>query len=193
MRDMERVFFFNEPYEDVATKDASAAARRITGGVNSFISTNATDVGGILTESDFEAFLRSVFRYGSNERYLFCSPLIISVISQWAQGKLVMSPSDKTYGIQIATYMSPHGTIRLVKDVMLEYMGSSSSTSYWGGYAYALELEDIVYRFLQNRDIVLETEIQNPGDDFYKDKYICEVGLEFHLEKKMGRLSGVTG
>jgi hypothetical protein len=86
-----------------------------------------------------------------------------------------------------------HGTINLVKDVMLEYMGSASSTSYYGGYAYGVELENLAYRYLQNRDVVLETEIQNPGDDIFKDQYICEVGLEFRLEKTMGGLTGVTG
>jgi hypothetical protein len=86
-----------------------------------------------------------------------------------------------------------HGTINIVKDVLLENAGSASNTSYFGGYAYGVELENLSYRFLQNRDILLETDIQNPGDDLYKDQYICEVGLEFRLEKTMGKLTGVTG
>lgn len=95
--------------------------------------------------------------------------------------------------MQIAQYLSPHGTINIVKDVLLEYQGLPGSTSYWGGYAYGLELENLAYRYLQNRDVVLETDIQNPGDDLYKDQYIAEVGLEFRLEKTMGALTGVTG
>lgn len=76
---------------------------------------------------------------------------------------------------------------------MLENAGVISNTSYYGGYAYALELEDCVYRYLQNRDVTMETEIQLPGDDSYKDQYICEVGMEFHNELKHGELTGVTG
>jgi hypothetical protein len=53
-------------------------------------------------------------------------------------------------------------------------------------------LEDITYRYLQNRDVQFETEIQHPADDFYKDQYICEVGMEFHNEQKHGQLTGVT-
>jgi len=111
MRDMERTFLYGEPYEDVATKDTTTASvRRVTGGIDYFISTNSTAVGGILTEFDFEAFLRSLFRYGSTERYLFCAPLIVSVISQWAQGKLQMYPKDKTYGRLYAVVKSNYMT-----------------------------------------------------------------------------------
>lgn len=187
MRDLERAFLYGEKNEDTSTP------RRTTGGIAEFISTNSTAAGGSLTETEFEAFLRTVFRYGSNTRYLFSAPIVLSVISMWAQGKLNMFPKDKTYGIAISQYVSPHGTINLVKELMLENAGGVSSTSYYGGYAYAIELEEVVYRYLQNRDVQFETEIQHPGDDFFKDQYICEVGLEFHQERKHGELTGVTG
>jgi hypothetical protein len=193
MRDLERAFLFGEPLQDADTRDTSQThARRTSGGIFHFISTNATAAGGALTESEFEGFLRSVFRYGSNTRYLFCSPLVVSVISLWAQGKLQMFPKDKTYGIAISQYLSPHGTVNLVKEILLENAGGVSSTSYYAGYAAAVELEDVVYRYLQNRDVQFETEIQHPADDFYKDQYICEVGMEFHNEQKHGELTGVT-
>lgn len=195
MRDLERAFLFGQPLEDTSTSRGDATlthARRTTGGIDYFISTNATDAGGALTESEFEGFLRTVFRYGSNTRYLFCAPLILSVVSLWAQGKLQTFPKDKTYGIAITQYLSPQGTINLVKELMLENAGGVSSTSYYGGYAFAIELEDIVYRYLQNRDVQFETDIQHPADDFYKDQYICEVGMEFHNELKHGQLWDVT-
>ena len=190
MREMERTFYFGEP---MIWSGTSSQPSRVTGGINYYISTNSTDAGGTLTESEFEGFMRTVFRYGSNSRYLFAAPLILSVISLWAQGKLQMFPKDKTYGVAITQYLSPHGTLNLIKDVVLEHAGSISNTSYYGGYAYAVELEDVVYRYLQNRDIQMETDIQHPGDDLYKDQYICEVGMEFHNEKKHGKLYGVTG
>jgi len=194
MRDMERAFLYGQPLRDTGGTDTSLThERRTTGGIDYYVGTNTTNAGGVLTESEFEGFLRTVFRYGSNSRYLFCAPLIISVISQWAQGKLQMFPKDKTYGIAITQYLSPHGTINLVKEIMLENAGVISNTSYYGGYAYALELEDCVYRYLQNRDVTMETEIQLPGDDSFKDQYICEVGMEFHNELKHGELTGVTG
>jgi len=190
MKEMERTFYFGEPNSQ--TKN-STYPTRVTGGIDYFLSTNDTGAGGTLTESEFETFLRKVFRFGSNSRYLFSAPLILSVISMWAQGKLQMFPKDKTYGVAITQYVSPHGTVNLIKDVALEHAGVISNTAYYGGYAYAIELEDCVYRYLQNRDVQMETDIQAPGDDSYKDQYICEVGMEFHNEKKHGCLTGVTG
>jgi hypothetical protein len=187
MQEMERTFFFGEPI-----KYGSTTYTRATGGIDYFLSTNDTAAGGTLTESEFETFLRKVFRFGSNSRYLFAAPLILSVVSMWAQGKLQMFPKDKTYGVAITQYISPHGSVNLIKDIALEYRDISYST-YYGGYAYAVELEDVVYRYLQNRDVQLETDIQAPGDDSYKDQYICEVGMELHNEKKHAALTGVTG
>jgi len=192
MRDLERSFLYGQPSIDAAATYTAGANRRTTAGIDYFISTNETAAGGALTESEFEGFLRSVFRYGSSSRYLFCAPLILSVISLWAQGKLQTFPKDKTYGIAITQYLSPHGTVNLVKELMLENAGGVSSTGFFGGYAFAIELEDCVYRYLTNRDVTMETDIQNPGDDFYKDQYICEVGMEFHNEQKHGKLTGVT-
>jgi hypothetical protein len=188
MKEMEKTFFFGEPKSDTGTTHPT----RATGGIDYFLSTNDTSAGGTLTESEFETFLRKTFRFGSNSRYLFAAPLILSVISLWAQGKLQIFPKDKTYGIAITQYLSPHGSLNLIKDNVLEYIDISYST-YYGGYAYAIELEDCVYRYIQNRDIQLETDIQAPGDDSYKDQYICEVGCEFHNEKKHASLTGVTG
>jgi len=194
MRDLERAFFWGEPLQDNATLDTSITyTRRTTGGIDYYISTNVTAAGGTLTESEFEGFLRSVFRYGSDSRYFFAAPLILSVISQWAQGKLNMFPKDKTYGVNITNYISPHGTLNFVKEVLLEHAGVASATSYYAGYAFALDLGEISYRYLQNRDVTMETDIQLPGDDSYKDQYICEVGMEFHQEKVHGNLTGVTG
>jgi hypothetical protein len=150
-------------------------ARRTSGGADFFINTNVTAVGGILTEADFEAFIRTVTRFGGDEVYLFASPLIISVISQWAQGKLQMYPKDRTYGIAIAQYLSPHGTLNLIKDYMLENAGSVSNTALYGGYAFGLKLDEMVYRFLQNRDVTMEADIQHPGDDFVKDRQLVLV------------------
>lgn len=195
MRDFERMFLFGELKQDTATGlDSSLThARRTMKGINSFISTNATAAGGVLTESEFESFLRTVFRYGGSSRYLFCAPLVLSVISQWAQGKLQTFSKDKTYGIAITQYLSPQGSVNLIREFMLENAGGVSSTSYYGGYAFALALEELKYRYLQNRDVQMETDIQANGDDTYKDQYIAEISMEFHQERMHGKLTGVTG
>lgn len=187
MRDIERIFLFGGRNEYVGAAASEAptltSTRRTTGGLTQFISTNNTDMSGTMTETEFEAFLRTIFLYGENTRVLFCSPLVLSIISLWAQPKLQMLPKDQTYGIAINQYLSPQGTVNLVRNMLLE-------GNVYGGYAFGLQMSELTYRFLQGRDIKFETEIQNPGDDTLKDQYIGEIGLEIHQENLHGYISG---
>jgi len=190
MRDIERIFLYGGRTEYVgaaANEDVNlTTTRRTTGGLLQFISTNATDMSGVMTETEFEAFLRDLFLYGENDRTLFCSPLVLSVISLWAQPKLQMLPKDKTYGIAINQYMSPQGTVNLVRNMLLE-------GNVYGGYAFGLQMSELTYRYLNGRDIKFMTNIHHPGDDMFKDQYIGEIGLELHQEKLHGYLYGVSG
>jgi hypothetical protein len=192
MRDIERTFLFNNRYQaqyaDAALAGAAVATatRRSTGGLWHYrTNMQSRDMSGLMTETEFEAFLRDLFLYGENSRVMFCSPLVLSVISLWAQPKLQMLPKDKTYGIAINQYLSPQGTINLVRNMLLE-------ESTYQGYSWALQMSELTYRYLNGRDIKFETEIQHPGDDTFKDQYIGEVGLELHQESLHGYIYNVT-
>lgn len=112
--DMERAFLFGEPKEDVTNK------RRMTGGLLSFIQTNVYDAGGTLTEAEFENFCEMLFQYGSSRKLLICSPRVLSVINQFAQGKLMTEVGEDTYGVRLTRYMSSHGDLYLVKSRTLK-------------------------------------------------------------------------
>ena len=181
-KDIERAFWFGEPKEDTS----GTHPRRATGGVDYWISTNSTDAGGTLTETEFEAWLRTGFRYGSSTKFLFAAPILVSAISSWARGKLQMLPKNKTYGIGITQYLSPHGIVNVINTKLF------SETSVYSGYGYLIDLESIAYRHLSNRDTKLITNIQDNSEDAEKDEYKAEVGLEFKNEKKNSVLTNVT-
>jgi hypothetical protein len=183
---LERAFFFGERALDTS----GTHPRRYTRGVDKFITTNVTDLSGTITEKLFETFLRSVFRYGSSKKYLFASPLLVSAISSWANGKLQMFPKDKTYGIAIAQYLSPHGEVMIVKHDMLE--GSVATNQEYGGYGYLIDLENVFYRPLQNRDTRLKMNIQANDSDTQKDEYITEAGIMVIQEKTHGILKDLV-
>uniref|UniRef100_A0A832I0Z0 Phage major capsid protein n=1 Tax=Eiseniibacteriota bacterium TaxID=2212470 RepID=A0A832I0Z0_UNCEI len=182
---LERAFFFGERAIDTS----GTHPRRYTRGLNTFITTNVTDAGGTLTEAEFESFLRSGFRYGSRKKYLFASRLIVSAISSWAQGKLQMFPKDKTYGIAIAQYLSPHGEVLIISHDMLE--GAGATNQEYGGYAFLVDLENVMYRPLQNRDTRLKMNVQANDQDGEKDEYITEAGLMVVQEKTHAILKDV--
>lgn len=177
--DIERAMLFGEKGIDTS----GTQAERYTGGLLEFISTNITDAGGALSEAEWETFLRTGFRYGNKSKLVVASPLVMSVISTFAQGKLQVVPEDKTYGIAVTRYVSPHGEVNLVMSNLLE-------GAVYGGYAFLIDPENVAYRPL--RETTLKTNIQAPDEDGQKDEYLTECGLQVRLEKSHAILKNVT-
>ena len=165
--------------------EATVSSRnaRTTGGVLSFATQNNTDAGGTLTETEWETWLRSLFRYGSQKRTVLASPLVISVLNAYSSSKLVTSVQDTVYGVKVMELVSAHGTVTLVRHNLLE--GAT-----YGGYAIALDLGDGPGG---TRDTALKTNRQENDRDGQKDEWLTEVGLQFPQPKRHGVLTGVTG
>ena len=183
MVSIERAFLFGEKAIDTS----GTHPRRYTGGILERITTNVQDeASSTLTEAEFETFLETLFKHGSTSKYLFASAKVLSAINLWARGKLQMVPTDKTYGINITRYLSAHGELLVIKHPLLE-------GAIYGGMAWGLDMETLTYRFLQNRDTFLKSNVQDPDEDARKDQYISEVGLEMKQEERSALLKGVTG
>jgi len=167
---------------------------RTTGGLDHYLTENIIDAGGALTETGFEDAMRAWFRYGSSTKTLFASPLIVSQLSLFAQGKVQTTVGTTTYGVRVQTYYSPHGTLNIVKHNLLE--GEQSGNAYVVDFVAG----NVQYRYLDgsgapggSRDTRLYTDRQNPGTDGQRDEIISEVGLQCGLPKTGGRLTGVAG
>jgi len=184
MVDIERAFLFGERREDLAGPNGQP--RRMTRGVIKFIQSQVTSGVGTLTDTAFEAFIRDGMRFGSAQKVLFASRLVNSVISGFARAKLEQRPTDDTFGIAVTRYISPHGQIAIVNHNLLE--GSTYS-----GYAMLLDIEDLLYRPMNNRDTKLRINIQSPDADGEMDEYLTEAGLQLNNEVKHALLEGVTG
>lgn len=181
-KEIERAFWFGEPKVDTT----GTHYRRATGGVDYWVSTNASDASGTLTEAEFETFLRTGFRYGSKTKWLFAAPLIVSAINSWAKDNIRIVPKDKTFGVSVAQWLSPFGMVNIVLDNLF------AETTTYSGYAYLIDPEQLMYRYLANRDTRLKTNIQANDADGWEDEYISEVGLHFSQEKKAAVLYNVT-
>jgi len=176
MVDIERAFLFGK--RGLIT--SGTHPKRFSAGILSRISTYAT--GNVDTEAEFETWLESLFAHGNVEKYLFAASSVISMINQWAKGKLQVMPKDKTYGLSIVTFESPHGTLHMVKHPLL------TGTTY-GNYAVGLDLECLTYRYLSNRDTKLLTNRQGNDEDSQVDEYLSEVGLQMEQESRHAIMS----
>jgi hypothetical protein len=186
-KNIEYAAMTGHPSEDTS----SGQARRTTGGFQHFVQTNTMDAAGQLTEAEFFTFLRPCFRYGASEKWGLASSTVIDVLNSFPRGKLEITQGDKTFGLRIMQYVSPHGTLNVVKHNLLE--GDTL-----GGQLWVLDTDVVQYRFLSNRkrgdrDSSIRTNIQPPDVDGRKDEWLTECGWKYGSEKRHGYLYGVSG
>ena len=185
-RQIENTLFFGQ--RDLATGTSPTG---FCGGLVDFISSNITTVGGSLTESGFATFLRTGFRYGSRNKVLFASPLIVSALSSFPQGKLAPPSSDvKSYGVSLQEYRGANGgTVKIVEK--RDWLDYSTSSNQIGSWAVLVDMDDVVMRPL--RKTALLPNRQAPDRDATIQEYLTEFSLQVGIEQNHAILRGVTG
>lgn len=167
-------------------RDLKATNQRMAGGLLEFISTNSTGAGGTLTEATFQTFLRSTFRYGSERKVLFCSPLAVQAIEGFARANLKVNDNRaSSYGVEMKTYYSGQGIV----DLVMHRDWNDSAT--YGGYAIGVDMDAFKYRPL--RDTTLKMNRQAPDYDGRKHEYITEASFQVTHERRHSKLTGITG
>lgn len=186
MKDLEYAFLFGHPSENTS----GTHPRRTTGGFYHFATQNETGAGGTLTEAEFFGGLRPVFRYGSRTKLGMASRLAVDVLNSFPRGKLEVQQSEKTFGVRVMRYVSPHGDLNVVTHNLLE--GDE-----FGGHVAIADLDQVAYRYLAgaegSRDSKILTNRQANDADTRKDEYLAEVGLSMGLALTHGSITGITG
>jgi hypothetical protein len=185
MRDWEHICFFGAKKEDTTT---AGAPKRFAGGLVEYVITNVTTAVGTLTEAAFITFLRSGFRFGSERKVLFASPLVVAAIEGFARNNIRVSGSDdhaNTYGIQMRSYMSGQGIV----DIVMERAWNDSTN--YKGYAFLIDMDAVQWHYLRDTKL-LENRQANDADKI-EDEYLTEACPVVHNEQKHAILKGVTG
>ncbi len=189
-RQIENTLFFGQRDLDTSTGTTPTA---YCGGIVDYISSNITTVGGSLTEAGFATFLRAGFRYGSRNKVLFASPLIVSALSSFAQSKLAPNdsgPGVNDFGVSLSTYRGANGTsVKIVeKRDWLDFSTASNQVGSWG---VLVDMDDVMMRPM--RKTVLLPDRQAPDEDSIKQEYLTEYSMQVGLEQNHAILRGVTG
>ena len=180
-RSLEQIAFFG-------TRSLSNTNQRTAGGLFEFIATNVTAAGGTLSESSFQTFLKSGFRYGSERKVLFCSPIVVGALEGYARSNIRTNGSGDhadQYGIVMKTYYSGQGLV----DIVMHRDWKDSAT--YGGYAFLVDMDAVKYRPL--RDTKLRENVQAPDFDGRKHEYLTEASYQIVHERRHALLTGVTG
>ena len=187
-KDWELTYWHGRPSELTSTANPA----RTTGGAFYYIASNVTAVGGTLTEATFFGALATAFRYGSDTKVLFASRTMVAAMNGFPRGKIQVTQADQdtTYGLNVMRYVSPFGTLNVVTANLFEGTG-------YGGVGAILDMSQVKRRVLANengsRDTHINENIQSPDLDGRTDEYLTESGLEFGLEKKHAKFTGITG
>ena len=182
--DIERAFWWGEKVSSTGTQ---GHPKRGTGGVLEFINSGNAYVqnqGGPLTAPDFNTFLREGFTYGDSTKCVFAGGIVLQAINEIARGQILMAPVSTTYGMKISTWVTAFGTVNVVHNPLF--------VQDYAGYAFMMDMDSFKYRFMNNRDTSLQTNIQAPDADGEVDQYLTECGLQREQASKHALLLGVT-
>lgn len=182
MEQLERAFLFGK--RELIT-GANGQAERMTGGIISQLTTNVLDLNsastpGVLTEKDFDTFLAQyVFAYGaSKEKLALCGWQVAQNLHEIAKDRWVITnAADRAYGIDVMQYRTGFGTLNVVTHPLFRQIAGMEKAM------LIVDTQDVVYRYMQNRDTKLLTDRQNPGRDGKIDEFMTEAGLELLQEK----------
>lgn len=180
--DIEYAFLFGRK----STTQPGSYPVRTTAGALSFISTNQADAGGVLSEAEFNAYMAMVFRYGTPDKLSLMSSAAIQALGKFPASKQITKNDETTYGMDVTRYTGPFGTIHTVYHRLLE--GSK-----YGGYMITMDMPNVTYRPLNNRDTKLLKARQPNDQDGKKDEFLSETGLEFGQQRTHGVMTGITG
>jgi hypothetical protein len=179
LRNMERAFWFG-------ARSIQGTNQRTMGGVVEYLNTNVTNQAGTLSLAQWNTFLRSAFRYGSERKLAFVSPLVKNVLNTFPTTQAVNPPeSTNRWGVDMQTYVCGQGIV----DIVLKRAWNDSSVL--GGYAFIIDPAYVSYYYL--RDTRLYQNRQAPDYDGFKDEYLTECCVKIAQEATHAKLIGVTG
>lgn len=181
---IEKAFMFGEKGTTTGT---NGKVKNYTGGVLEHIeggNAYVQDQDGPLTAPDLNVFLREGFTYGAKEKVLMCGNILLGAISEIARGQLQTVTGANTYGVAINKWIHPQGTVNIVHNPFL--------VEAFAGYGFLLDMDCFRYRYLNNRNTMLRTNIQAPDADYQADEYLTEAGLERNLSAKCSLIKNIT-
>lgn len=132
---------------------------------------------GSISVDKFNDWAERVGRYHTNktdQKLVLCGSGAMQAFAKMFRMNSTFNVTygEKAYGLSVTIIHTPFGDFNLVTHPLFN---EDPSMRYW---CLFLDIWYLKYRPLLNRDTRLLKNRQNPGDDFRKDEYLTEAGLE---------------
>lgn len=168
----------------------SASNPTSTGGMQSYLSTNVTNVGGVLTEAVLNTQIKTIMTKNQGKQSSmvnFTGDLIRDAIDGFARDSIRYTPKDEVYGVAVGRIRNSHGELAMVSHSLLKIDPNVA------GRMYSVNMDLLKRVEFANRGWVLQKNIQTPGVDGLKHGWLTDFGFWMASEKQHGLLYGVTG
>lgn len=150
------------------------------------------NAAGTLNEAKYDGYLERVFRFTnnmSNEKLVLCGSGFLSVINQLYKSKSVLQgdfPSKDAYGMSVVRHVCPFGTLFYKTHPLF------SQNAVLRYNALILDVPNLKYRYMQDRDTKLLKNRQANDADHRKDEWLSECGLEMRFPESCMYLQNIT-
>jgi hypothetical protein len=203
--EMEMAFLWGVKSE---TTGDNGKPERTTQGIINFIreyaplncddfSLNATysaDTWAASGEIWFKYYLEQIFRYGASEKLAIVGSGALLGIDALAMagGQINLQPAQKTYGMDIRTWITPFGTIHMKTHPLFSFDATTRNMM------VILEPKELEYKFITDTTFYGESSSKSHPEgygsrriDGKEEEYLTEAGLEFGLAQKCAVLNGL--
>lgn len=149
------------------------------GGLDHFIQQNEWDIGNTEpSERAFVEWLSVVMKFGKGgydtgnaRKYLYCPRQLLTIIEFWAKDRLkIVDKLKGALGLDVRSYLSTHGEIRLVADSILDKFG----------VAFLVDMNHVRSRPFRNRTSKLLKNREANSMDGKSYEYFADIGMEVH-------------
>lgn len=197
--EIEKSFIWGIPTENTGD---NGQPETTTGGLVYNIVNNGGIVSDYATQTDYtdvswldageewlDNILEQVFRYGSQQKIMFCGSGVILQINKLIKefGNYEYQAKTKAYGLKVKEWHTPFGVIDIMTHPLFSYEATNRNT------AVIFEPGDLEERPLQDTTFYADGEKQNTGRgrvDGTEEEFLTETGLEFHHPSKCAYLNG---
>lgn len=157
----------------------SSKYKYMTGGIMHAVDTaapaNALDGLGAagIDLADFNEWLQQFLTVGSDAKLAFCGPTAYAAISNFANsatnGFRIMN-QETVFGMNITVINTPFGELDLTMHPLFKEVNA------YRKYMFVVDLAHVVQKSME--PLFLESNIQTPGQDSFKEQYRAKLGLK---------------
>lgn len=138
------------------------------------------NAAGTISVDKFNGYAEKVGRYHTNksaDKLVLCgSGALIALTKMFRLNSTFMVKyGEKAYGLTVTVVTTPFGDFNLITHPLFN---EDTTMTYWMLF---LDIWNLKYRPLTDRDTRLLKNRQNPGDDRRVDEFLTEAGLEFWM------------